>query len=210
MPLAAATPRYDVNVFINCPFDDPFKPLFDAIVFTVQDAGFIPRCALEISDAAQNRLASIMRIISECKYGIHDISRTELDEENSLPRFNMPFELGVFLGCQRFGGKAHRAKCCLILDRERHRYQKFISDIAGQDIYSHNNDPKGAVREVRKWLRTASQRTEIPGGEEIWKRFNQFQRQLPAICQELRIQLHELTFVDYLHVVYQWLKTNVG
>ena len=27
---------YDLNVFINCPFDRDYLPLFDAILFTVQ------------------------------------------------------------------------------------------------------------------------------------------------------------------------------
>lgn len=200
---------YEDNIFINCPFDAGYKPIFDAIVFAAQDMGFVARCALEISDAAQNRLAKIMQIISECKYGIHDISRTELDK-NSLPRFNMPLELGIFLGCQRFGGKIHRAKRSLILDREPYRYQRFVSDIAGQDIYSHHNEPKNAILQIRNWLRTESKRTGIPGGEEIWNRFGRFQQQLPAICQVLRIQVPELTFVDYTYLVHEWLKGNLG
>jgi hypothetical protein len=84
MPLAAATPRYDVNVFINCPFDDPFQPLFDAIVFAVQGAGFYPRCALEISDAAQNRLANIMNIISDLKTLTPTFLRHPTEPSNSL------------------------------------------------------------------------------------------------------------------------------
>ena len=24
------------NVFINCPFDDQYRPLFDAVIFTIQ------------------------------------------------------------------------------------------------------------------------------------------------------------------------------
>jgi len=126
--------HYEDNVFINCPFDDEYKPIFDAVIFAVHDAGFVARCALEISDAAQNRFDKIVEIISECKYGIHDISRTELDPINSLPRFNMPLELGIFLGCSKFGGTKDRMKMCMILDKEQYRYQKFISDIAGQDI----------------------------------------------------------------------------
>ena len=34
-------------MFINCPFDAVYEPLFDAIVFAVYDCGFIARCALE-------------------------------------------------------------------------------------------------------------------------------------------------------------------
>ena len=90
--------RISNSVFINCPFDSAYQAFFRAIVFAVYDCGFIPRCALEIQDASQTRIDKIFRIIAECKYGIHDICRTELDSATNLPRFNMPLELGIFLG----------------------------------------------------------------------------------------------------------------
>ena len=65
------------HVFINCPFDDDYRPLFDAAVFAVYDSGFVPRCALESIDTGQTRLAKIMSIIDACRYGLHDLSRTE-------------------------------------------------------------------------------------------------------------------------------------
>ena len=198
--------HYEDNVFINCPFDDEYKPIFDAVIFAVHDAGFIARCALEVSDAAQNRYEKIVEIISQCKYGIHDISRTELDPQNLLPRFNMPLELGIFLGCRKFGNPKQRMKVCMILDREPYRYQKFISDIAGQDIFSHDNDPRKAIEKVRNWLRTASKRTNIPGGGKMCERYTLFEKDLPDICRELNIQIKELTFVDLTHVVTEWLK----
>jgi len=34
--------EYEQNVFINCPFDDDYAPLFEAIVFAINDAGFRP------------------------------------------------------------------------------------------------------------------------------------------------------------------------
>lgn len=85
-------------VFINCPFDNDYQPLFDAMVFTILRCGFVPRCALELVDAAGTRIDKIVNIIRECPLGVHDISRTELDSGSHLPRFNMPFELGLFLG----------------------------------------------------------------------------------------------------------------
>jgi hypothetical protein len=107
--MAKPTPakQYSQNVFINCPFDKEYSSLFDAIVFAVHDMGFRPRCALEARNAGQFRLEKILEIISQCKYSIHDLSRTELDPENRLPRFNMPFELGLDLGCKKFGSAAH-------------------------------------------------------------------------------------------------------
>ena len=138
-------PYYNDNVFINCPFDSDYKPLFDAMVFVIHDCGFIARCALEEEDASQVRIDKIYGIIETCRYGIHDISRTELDENSGFPRFNMSLELGVFLGAKKFGIVEQKRKKCLILDKEPYRYQQFISDIAGQDIQAHNNDVETIV-----------------------------------------------------------------
>ncbi|MBV9537403.1 MAG: hypothetical protein JOY70_00570 [Acidisphaera sp.] len=144
-------PDYDQNVFINCPFDDAYRPLFRALVFAIFECGLRPRSALEVIDAGEVRFEKIARIVRGCRWGIHDISRTELTT-SGLPRFNMPLELGLFLGAQRFGDGTQRRKSCLVLDREHYRYQKFVSDIAGQDIAVHGNDPAGAIRAVRDWL----------------------------------------------------------
>ena len=75
-------------------------------------------------------------LIEVCRFGVHDISRIERDAVNDLPRFNMPFELGLFLGARRFGKGDQRRKLCLVLEAERYRYQKFLSDIAGQAFAS--------------------------------------------------------------------------
>ena len=115
--------EYNHNVFVNCPFDADYKPLFDAMVFTIHDCGFIARCALEEGDASQVRIDKIYSIIEDCGYGIHDISRTELDATSGFPRFNMPLELGIFLGAKRFGVDEQKRKKCLVMDREPYRYQ---------------------------------------------------------------------------------------
>src|SRR5262245_35887468 len=124
-------PKYNENVFINCPFDPAYKPLFNAIVFAVYDCGFVARCALEEDDGSQIRVQKIYEIISRCRFGIHDLSRVRLDRSTKLPRFNMPLELGAFLGAKCFGSQEQRRKACLILDSEKYRYQRFISDISG-------------------------------------------------------------------------------
>ena len=137
---------YGRNVFINCPFDGNYRPVFEAIVFTVFDCGFRPRCALEIEDGGQVRIEKIFDLIADCRFGINDLSRADLDSATRLPRFNMPLELGIFLGARRFGQGRHKQKCCLILDRERYRYRAFISDISGQDVCGHQEDPLEAIR----------------------------------------------------------------
>jgi hypothetical protein len=79
----------------------------------------------------QGRLAltRFSRLSRNVSSGFHDISRTELSKNTKLPRFNMPLELGLFLGAKTFGRRGPRAKVCLILDRQKYRYQKFCSDI---------------------------------------------------------------------------------
>jgi len=149
------------------------------------------------------RLTKIEDIIEECKYGIHDISRTELDPNINLPRFNMPFELGLFLGCKRY---KHKNKRFLVMDREEYRYRQFISDISGIDVRAHHNNPQEVVRIVRDWLREASRRTTIPSGRVIWRRYNEFRNDLPLLCEELNLNEEELTFLDYSNLISEWLK----
>jgi len=203
-------PTYDLDVFINCPFDAQYADMFHALVFAVHDAGFRSRCALERSNAAETRIAKIMRIIAECRYGVDDISRTELDQTNQLPRFNMPLELGIFLGSHGFGDADQRRKACLVLDREPYRYQKFISDLAGQDVYSHGGVPEGAIREVCNWLRTESGSTMIPDADDMGHRFTAFQIDLPVICRSLPRPMNpaKLQYGVYVHVVTQWIIRN--
>src|SRR6266852_3913264 len=191
---------YAQRVFINCPFDSEYKPLFEAIVFAVLSCGFRPRCALEIDDSSEVRIDRIFKIIAECKYGIHDISRTQVTSASGLPRFNMPLELGMFLAAKRFGTGKQRRKVCLVLDTMPYRYQQFISDIAGQDIQVHNNSAREAITVVRNWLRNASRSTILPGGMEIYRRFQLFEQKLPALCVELKVQRNELTFNDSVSI----------
>lgn len=196
------------EVFVNCPFDEAYKDIFYAIIFTVFDCGYNVRCALEVQDSSEVRIEKITKIIRECKYGIHDISCTELDKNSGLPRFNMPFELGMFIGAKRFGDNRQRKKVCLILDKERYRYQRFISDIAGQDVQSHKNDVHEVIKVLRNWLQNASGRTVIPGGSEILRRYQLLKSDLPVLCAKLRLDVDEMIFSDYINIVSIWLKEN--
>jgi hypothetical protein len=201
-------PNYEESVFINCPFDKEYLSLFEAIIFTIHDCGFVARCAREVSDSSQVRIDKLFQIISDCKYGIHDISRTELDEINNLPRFNMPLELGMFLGAKRFGNKKQRQKLCLVLDIEPFRYQKFCSDIAGQDISSHKSDVDKLIKVIRNWLNDSIIDIHIPSGSQIAKRYHLFDTDLPLYCQTFRKDKAELTFIDFRNMVIEWLKDN--
>lgn len=200
---------YDRQVFLNVPFDKPYKKLLDALVFAVHDCGLDARCALEEVDSGQVRLEKIFKIIQSSRFGIHDLSRTTLDQKNRLPRFNMPLELGVFLGVRRFGDRAQRQKSCLILDRDRNRYQIFCSDIAGQDIRAHENDVRQAITAVRTWLQAnlVSSRT-LAGPSVLAQRYIDFRGHLPRMCKTENLRVSELTFLDYRQLVQTWIEMN--
>ncbi|SDR12177.1 hypothetical protein SAMN05444161_1714 [Rhizobiales bacterium GAS191] len=196
------------DVFVNCPFDDEYKVLFNAAVFTIIRSGFVARCALETDNAADNRFDKICRIIKACRYGVHDISRTEVDGDPPLPRFNMPLELGVFLGAKKYGGPKHRLKSCIIFDRERYRFQRYISDIAGQDIHAHGGVVRTLITELATWLRAQSRDPNVPGGVAIADEFEAFTAALPEICGARRLGPGEMTFGDYNAIVVQYLTSD--
>lgn len=202
-------PAYDDSVFVNCPFDESYSPLFRALLFAVQDCGFRARCSLEVEDSGEERMRKIKRIIRECRYGIHDISRTELDPESRLPRFNMPLELGLFLGAQEYGIRRQKEKRSLVLDRDRYRYQRFCSDIAGQDIRSHDDDPRNVIGAVRGMLANARGGDgRIPGAAVISDRYARFEAELPELCARLHVTPEELEFVELRALIQEWQPTR--
>lgn len=208
--MANVPTNFTRNVFINCPFDEPYLPFFNAIIFTIHDIGFRPRCALEASNAGQSRLAKIMDIISECKYSIHDLSHASLDATTGLPRFNMPFELGLDLGCKRFGNSLEKGKISLVLDIEAHRYERFISDVKGQDISARGTSVPEVIEVVRDWLRNEldPRIVIIPSGEKISDRYSDFQSALSSICAKLKWDPKKLKFADFSFAVATWVEEN--
>jgi hypothetical protein len=203
--MARLRPYFSESVFINCPFDQPYWPIFEGIVFCIIHCGFVPRSALEEPGSGQLRLEKIRQLIRQSQYAIHDLSRVEISTESALPRFNMPFELGLDLGCQAYGRGHLRTKKCLILEAEPHRYQAAISDIAGLDIKCHHNSPDEAITVVRNWLRGASRQSNLPGPSAIRGQFFAFTTALPESCDSLGLDRHDLQFVEYMALAQEWL-----
>jgi hypothetical protein len=195
----------DAEVFINCPFDDSYLPLFRATIFAVYFCGFVPKSSLSENNALDNRIDKITRLIENCRYGIHDISRTELNAAE-LPRFNMAFELGLFFGARRYGNKHQRNKIALILERVKYSYQQFLSDINGIDIQAHENDPYIIIRHIRDWLNTSSGDKNIPGATVIWANYLLFLKRLPELSYATGFSnTEEIPFTDFCNLVVAWL-----
>ncbi len=202
---------YETNVFINCPFDEKYKPTFDAVTFAIHDAGFVARTALEENNTAPERHSKIIKLIKDCKYGIHDISRVETDPASGLPRLNMAYECGMFYGAQLFGNASQKKKEILVLDAEPHRYKQTMSDIAGKDASSHDNDPLKAIECVRRFL-NSKERGSLPGATQMKGRFQKFSADLPLIASSMSCTPAELRSLDYwsdlVIAMVEWIKQN--
>jgi hypothetical protein len=202
--VAAAPETSPEDVFINCPFYDDYRDIFRALIFAIYACGFRPRSARELDDGGQTRIAKLYDIIEESRYGIHDISRTELDPAHRLPRFNMPLELGIFFGAKQYGKPAQRKKLVMIFDIEPFRFQKFISDLAGMDIHAHDGNAEVAISKTRDWLVNVSRR-QLPGGKKLIRWYHEFLAVLPSLANELDLDAATASYVDFEKMLLGWL-----
>jgi hypothetical protein len=201
------------NVFVNVPFDADYAPLFEALLFTVTACGYRVRCALEEDDSGDIRLDKLVRLIRECPRSIHDLSRIELGE-NELPRFNMPFELGLVLGAKRFGGRLHRNHRIQIMVAEPYRLPAYLSDLGGNDPAAHHSSPQQVVRIVRNHLQRSPGGGLLAGPAKLWADFNRFKADVPQVARRINFEPHEIGgFADYrtfLWCVAEYLKSSPG
>lgn len=198
----AATP-FDFSVFVNCPFDDDYLPLLHALLFTIHDCGFIARIALEDAGGGEMRIDKIVRLINDCRYSIHDISRIEMSGPANLPRFNMPFEAGLAFGAIKFGLQSPK-RDLLLLEAEAHRDKKTLSDLAGQDTKIHGGDRQKLIGAVRSFLAAKTPRDQKKRGEgAIWQRYQKFEAALPGLATKAELSETEVTSFDYLR---DWLQ----
>jgi hypothetical protein len=192
------------DVFVNCPFDSDYRDTFRALIFAIIGCGFTPRSARELDDSGQTRMDKIYSLIGTCRYGIHDISRTELDPAHKLPRFNMPLELGIFMGAKYYGDLVQQEKRLLIFDTEPFRHQRFISDLSGMDIHVHEGKPEQAILETRDWLVNVSRR-QLPGGKRLIAAYRRFIVDLPTLAAALDLEAESATYVDFEDMLVGWL-----
>lgn len=161
------------NVFINCPFDPKYVLLLRPLLFTLVYLGYAPRIASESLDSGTPRIEKIVQLITESKFSIHDLSRLQSSEKDEFYRLNMPFELGIDFGYRLFAEGTAKSKKFLILEKERYRYQRALSDLSSSDIGNHNDAPEDIVHAVRNWFCGMSPH-KPPSGTVIWEDFNEF------------------------------------
>lgn len=199
--------EFERNVFINCPFDNDYFPLLRAILFTLIYLDYRPQIS-ETNNSGSSRISKIKTLILKSKFSIHDISRVELNE-NKLPRFNMPFECGIDFGAKMCGTKKLREKSFLILEKKQYRYQQFISDISGNDIRAHQNNPENIVKHVRDWIKLNSDKSvSIDWHSEIWGVYNEFLFDYEESAKENKYNpddLNAITFSDFIELIQEWI-----
>lgn len=197
-------PDYEKNVFINCPFDRSYDRFFRAIVFTLLCVEMKPRSA-RVRTASEMRVKKICELIHQSKYGIHDISRTQLDKKSGLPRFNMPFELGLDLGCKEFS-EDHKDKVLLVTEARKYSYQKFLSDILGYDPHAHGNRLDKLIQIASDWIRSELDDPDLPNGKQIHVDYLDFEI---AYKEAKKTLPKEPAFLDLVHLAAKWInRTN--
>ena len=143
-------PMDNNKVFINCPYDDEYSSFFRMIIFFCYYFRCEPCFASENVDAS-SRKDKIIDMIKSCCFSIHDISRVEIAKNTNLPRFNMPFELGLDV---MYRNDSNLKNNILILDGKEKDYEKALSDLKGSDIEAHMNKELKLATILRKFFIT--------------------------------------------------------
>lgn len=162
----AARPNVrESSVFLNVPYDSRFENLFLAYIAGISAFGFSPRATLEIP-FGERRLDRILALIRASKYSVHDLSRVQRDGNPRLPRFNMPFELGLTIALER---SSHPDHAWIVCETVAHRVKRSLSDLDGTDAYIHGGTIAGIFRELRNAFVGSSRQPTVRQMAQIYK-----------------------------------------
>jgi hypothetical protein len=206
---------FEKSIFINCPFDDEYKPLLRVIIFTCAYCDFIPKVA-ETKDSATTRISIIIALLKASQYSIHDLCRMESKKEGELARFNMPFELGIEYGIRQCDSVQAKEKKAIIIDIDPYRYKKAISDISGSDIHSYGDNPTMQPQElnkiIRDWLWTILNPKRPPQYQVIWGQFTEFladlERSLETELNGEKADINGLPTSEFIELTISWVKVR--
>lgn len=142
----------DENVYVNCPYDDDFKPMLNAIIFATIFFGKKP-IFCENTTSGTHRIEHIASVIRTSKFSIHDLSRFKslAKGDDFIPKFNMPFELGMDMGFLHFSGSEDRKQMLVCLNH-KDDLNKVLSDLGGHDVIGHDGNPELIIYAIREWL----------------------------------------------------------
>jgi hypothetical protein len=143
------------SVFLNIPYDEAFERLYLAYIVGLTQLGLRINAALAVPN--QGRLGTIIDLIEQSDFSIHDLSRIE--SSRGVPRFNMPVELGLALYRSHIAQGKHRV---FIFESRRYRAQRSTSDVNGIDPQIHGGTAKGLMAGLRNIFRQPGDVTTVP------------------------------------------------
>lgn len=164
-PVDAEVPVRGQSVFLNVPYDPEYGSLFIALIAGIAGLGCTPHCVLEVPSGGRNRLDRVFNLIASCDASIHDLSRVTLSGALEVPRFNMPFELGITYALSQVG--SHNF---FVLEEKPFRLQASLSDLNGHDPHIHNGTAAGVLRCLLDCFGTASGTPPLSALEALAKR----------------------------------------
>jgi hypothetical protein len=165
---------YADSVFINCPFDPEYRPIFHALVFAVHDCGYFAHCAWFVFKKL-NKSSGIVDSASTTFVASSPIRRVNCQDSTCRS------SSGYFWGPS--DNKRQTTKSCKIPDVDNYRFQKFCSDIAGQDISAHHGNAEEAIKVVRNWRGKTRRNVLIPSGSKLVERYHKFKNDLPMLLR---------------------------
>lgn len=193
-------------IFINCPFDNKYKPMLRAMLFVARFYGLEIKIASSETDSKSNRLQRIIELMKEAKYSVHDLSKLKSEKKKEYYRMNMPFELGLDYG---IGGDE---KVFLIFEDEAYKLKIALSDINGWDVRPHYNKPEQLVLEFRKWIvanRKLSEKLKSLSSSDIWYIYNDFYGQFSDFMTAHHMKEEEVSVSEYISHVDLFLATYI-
>jgi hypothetical protein len=198
-----------MKVFVNCPFDEEYRGLRDAILFTITYLNHEPLIS-QTEDASESRLDKIASLFSIADASIHDLSRIEFTtiDGHSYPRFNMPLELGLDMG-HRLGSGAKRPLCILV--GHGYDYQKYISDLNGRDPFPHNNNIQQLIRQLYKFFHANKMHNSLDSYVSIWEGYQSFLSYLSDFFEDNKFDqeaISDLTPRGYTELITKFMQLN--
>lgn len=127
-----------------------YRDLLIAYVAALCGLGCTPWTVLQIEQTT-DRLTRLKKSIQRCGSSIHDLSCVV--RRGGAPRFNMPFELGLAASVPK-----HK---WFILEAERFRIQRTLSDVNGYDPLIHAMNPQKAIANVASVFRNTKRDTTV-------------------------------------------------
>ncbi len=164
------------SAFLNVPYDSEFESVYLAYIAGLAAFGLKARTTLEIPGGAR-RLDRIFQLIQTCRYSLHDLSRVELNVRRpATPRFNMPFELGLAVACERMSRKG--THLWFVFESTRRRIYKSLSDLGGTDEHVHGGSVSGVLRELGNALVQSRRR---PTMQQMFRVYREVEGSLPEV-----------------------------